>query len=58
MDNVLSVIPQESSREEWLQALPWTLVVGFVKTDIEFQQKVKHRGVCCYVYSLISQKSF
>jgi len=36
LDNVLSVIPQESSREEWLQAHPWTLVAGFMKTDIEF----------------------
>ena len=50
MDNVLSAIPQESSREEWLQALPRALVAGFVKTDIEFQQKGEHRGVCCYVY--------
>ncbi|KAI3679820.1 hypothetical protein L2E82_50929 [Cichorium intybus] len=25
--------------EEWLQPLPSALVVGFVKTDIEFQQK-------------------
>ena len=26
-------------RDEWLQALPRALVVGFVKTDIEFQKK-------------------
>ncbi|KAK7835845.1 putative protein phosphatase 2c 5 [Quercus suber] len=58
LDNVLSVIPQESSREECFQALPQALVAGFVKTGIELQQKGKHRGVCCYVYSLISKKSY
>lgn len=35
----MSAIPQDISRDEWLQALPRALVVGFVKTDIEFQQK-------------------
>ena len=39
MNNVLSAIPQGIDREEWLQALPRALVAGFVKTDIEFQQK-------------------
>lgn len=39
MGNVLSAIPQGVSREEWLQALPRALVAGFVKTDIEFQQR-------------------
>ncbi|KAB5529178.1 hypothetical protein DKX38_019259 [Salix brachista] len=43
LDNVLSAIPQDITREEWLQALPQALVAGFVKTDIEFQQKVDHR---------------
>lgn len=39
LNNVLSAIPQGINREEWLQALPRALVAGFVKTDIEFQQK-------------------
>ena len=39
LSNVLSAIPQDISRDAWLQALPRALVVGFVKTDIEFQQK-------------------
>ncbi|KAG2694701.1 hypothetical protein I3843_08G153400 [Carya illinoinensis] len=39
LGNVLSAIPLGISREEWLQALPRALVAGFVKTDIEFQQK-------------------
>jgi len=39
LNNVLSAIPQGASRDEWLQALPRALVAGFVKTDIEFQQK-------------------
>ncbi|XP_041017656.1 probable protein phosphatase 2C 5 [Juglans microcarpa x Juglans regia] len=42
--NVLSAIPQGISREEWLQALPRALVAGFVKTDIEFQQKGETSG--------------
>lgn len=44
LNNVLSAIPQEASREEWLQALPRALVAGFVKTDIEFQQKGETSG--------------
>lgn len=39
MNNVLCAVPEGASREEWLQALPQALVAGFVKTDIEFQQK-------------------
>ncbi|KAJ0490151.1 putative protein-serine/threonine phosphatase [Helianthus annuus] len=39
LNNILSAIPQGCGREEWLQALPRALVAGFVKTDIEFQQK-------------------
>ncbi|KAK4378878.1 hypothetical protein RND71_000740 [Anisodus tanguticus] len=44
LNNVLSAIPQGVSREEWLQALPRALVAGFVKTDIEFQQKGETSG--------------
>ncbi|KAJ6380349.1 hypothetical protein OIU76_016919 [Salix suchowensis] len=44
LDNVLSAIPQDISREEWLLALPQALVAGFVKTDIEFQQKGETSG--------------
>uniref|UniRef100_A0A1J3ISZ2 protein-serine/threonine phosphatase n=1 Tax=Noccaea caerulescens TaxID=107243 RepID=A0A1J3ISZ2_NOCCA len=44
LDNVLSAIPHGASREEWLQALPRALVAGFVKTDIEFQQKGETSG--------------
>lgn len=39
LNNVLSAIPEGATREEWLQALPRALVAGFVRTDIEFQQK-------------------
>ncbi|KAK8589229.1 hypothetical protein V6N13_088086 [Hibiscus sabdariffa] len=42
--NILSAIPQGANREEWLQALPRALVAGFVKTDIEFQQKGETSG--------------
>ncbi|CAL8166268.1 unnamed protein product [Prunus armeniaca] len=42
--NVLSAIPQGISRDEWLHALPRALVAGFVKTDIEFQQKGETSG--------------
>ncbi|KZV47326.1 putative protein phosphatase 2C 5 [Dorcoceras hygrometricum] len=44
LNNVLSAIPQEIGREEWLQALPRALVAGFVKTDIEFQQRGETSG--------------
>ncbi|PPR81000.1 hypothetical protein GOBAR_AA39718 [Gossypium barbadense] len=44
LSNVLSAIPQGISREEWLQALPRALVAGFVKTDIEFQQRGETSG--------------
>ncbi|XP_039032352.1 probable protein phosphatase 2C 5 [Hibiscus syriacus] len=44
LGNVLSAIPQGANREEWLQALPRALVAGFVKTDIEFQQKGETSG--------------
>ncbi|KAL0412965.1 UNVERIFIED_CONTAM: putative protein phosphatase 2C 5 [Sesamum radiatum] len=44
LNNVLSAIPQTLGREEWLQALPRALVAGFVKTDIEFQQRGETSG--------------
>ncbi|XP_016458301.1 putative protein phosphatase 2C 5 [Nicotiana tabacum] len=44
LNNVLSAILQGLDREEWLQALPRALVAGFVKTDIEFQQKGETSG--------------
>ncbi|GMI85023.1 hypothetical protein like AT1G09160 [Hibiscus trionum] len=44
LGNILSAIPQGISREEWLQALPRALVAGFVKTDIEFQQRGETSG--------------
>lgn len=44
LNNVLSAIPQGIGREEWLQALPQALVAGFVKTDIDFQQKGETSG--------------
>ncbi|XP_022742918.1 probable protein phosphatase 2C 5 isoform X2 [Durio zibethinus] len=44
LGNILNAIPQRISREEWLQALPRALVAGFVKTDIEFQQRGETSG--------------
>lgn len=44
LNNVLSAIPQGICRDEWLQALPRALVAGFVRTDIEFQQKGETSG--------------
>lgn len=44
LNNVLSAVPEDAGREEWLQALPRALVAGFVKTDIEFQQKGESSG--------------
>lgn len=48
--NVLSAIPQGINRDEWLQALPRALVAGFVKTDIEFQQKGEHPILLLHLY--------
>ncbi|CAD5171926.1 unnamed protein product [Musa acuminata subsp. malaccensis] len=44
LDNVLSAIPSDLTREEWLAALPRALVAGFVKTDKEFQTKAHSSG--------------
>ncbi|XP_057425085.1 probable protein phosphatase 2C 5 isoform X2 [Lotus japonicus] len=44
INNVMSALPQDLSRDEWLQALPRALVAAFVKTDIEFQQKGENSG--------------
>jgi len=39
LNNVLSVIPPDLNRDEWIAALPRALVAGFVKTDKDFQEK-------------------
>jgi len=39
LNNVLSAIPSDLSRDEWIAALPRALVAGFVKTDKDFQEK-------------------
>lgn len=39
LNNILSAIPSDLSRDEWLAALPRALVAGFVKTDKDFQEK-------------------
>jgi serine/threonine protein phosphatase PrpC len=51
--NVLSAVPQGINRDEWLQALPRALVAGFVKTDIEFQQKGEHCILLLHLYFFI-----
>uniref|UniRef100_A0A7N0UFG4 protein-serine/threonine phosphatase n=3 Tax=Kalanchoe fedtschenkoi TaxID=63787 RepID=A0A7N0UFG4_KALFE len=44
LNNVVNAIPNGCTRDKWLQALPRALVAGFVKTDIEFQQKGETSG--------------
>ncbi|KAH7679576.1 Protein-serine/threonine phosphatase protein [Dioscorea alata] len=44
LDNILSAIPKNLSREQWLAALPRALVSGFVKTDKEFLDRAQHSG--------------
>ncbi|KAH7422827.1 hypothetical protein KP509_12G027400 [Ceratopteris richardii] len=44
LQNVLSAVPTIGSREEWLDALPRALVSGFIKTDIDFQEKGETSG--------------
>lgn len=43
LNNVLSAIPPDLNRNEWVAALPRALVAGFVKTDKDFQEK----GMSC-----------
>ncbi|KAI5078601.1 hypothetical protein GOP47_0006272 [Adiantum capillus-veneris] len=42
--NVLRALPITTSRDEWLAALPRALVAGFIKTDIDFQEKGETSG--------------
>eukprot|EP00250_Pteridium_aquilinum_P015438 c22577_g1_i3 orf=848-2128(+) len=44
MRNVLSALPATASREEWLAALPRAMVAGFMKTDIDFQERGETSG--------------
>ncbi|KAJ6810575.1 putative protein phosphatase 2C 12 isoform X1 [Iris pallida] len=44
LNNVLSAIPSDLSRDEWLAALPRALVAGFVKTDKDFQERAQTSG--------------
>jgi len=39
LNNVVSAIPPDLNRDEWLAALPRALVAGFVKTDKDFAEK-------------------
>ncbi|XP_042379337.1 probable protein phosphatase 2C 12 [Zingiber officinale] len=44
LNNVLSSIPSEFSRNEWVQALPRALVAGFIKTDKDFKEMARVSG--------------
>ncbi|KAJ9166213.1 hypothetical protein P3X46_020995 [Hevea brasiliensis] len=44
LNNVISAIPADLNRDEWVAALPRALVAGFVKTDKEFQAKAQTSG--------------
>ncbi|VFQ86880.1 unnamed protein product [Cuscuta campestris] len=44
LNNVLSAIPPELNRDEWISALPRALVAGFVKTDKDFQEEARTSG--------------
>ncbi|XP_022636701.1 probable protein phosphatase 2C 12 isoform X1 [Vigna radiata var. radiata] len=44
LNNVLSAIPSDLNRDEWVSALPRALVAGFVKTDKDFQRKAQTSG--------------
>ncbi|KAK3144640.1 hypothetical protein QOZ80_4AG0315820 [Eleusine coracana subsp. coracana] len=44
LGNVLSCVPPDLARDEWLAALPRALVAGFVKTDKDFQTKAHSSG--------------
>ncbi|KAL1315655.1 hypothetical protein HN51_042380 [Arachis hypogaea] len=44
LNNVLSAVPPDLNRDEWVAALPRALVAGFVKTDKDFQDKGQKSG--------------
>nr|GLL48263.1 probable protein phosphatase 2C 12 isoform X2 [Ipomoea trifida] len=44
LNNILSAIPPDLNRDEWVSALPRALVAGFVKTDKDFQDRVQTSG--------------
>ncbi|KAL6140422.1 hypothetical protein ACLB2K_058721 [Fragaria x ananassa] len=44
LSNILAAIPSDLNRDEWIAALPRSLVAGFVKTDKEFQVKAQTSG--------------
>ncbi|CAH9054068.1 unnamed protein product [Cuscuta europaea] len=44
LTNILSGIPSELNRDEWVSALPRALVSGFVKTDKDFQERERSSG--------------
>lgn len=39
LNNILAAIPTDLNRDEWIAALPRSLVAGFVKTDKDFQER-------------------
>lgn len=44
LSNVLSAIPSDLNRDDWVAALPRALVAGFVKTDKDFLEKGQASG--------------
>ncbi|KAF0932101.1 hypothetical protein E2562_008638 [Oryza meyeriana var. granulata] len=44
LNNILSAIPADLNRENWLAALPRAMVAAFVKTDKDFQTKARSSG--------------
>jgi len=54
LEHVISALPPDIGRDDWLQALPPALVAGFVKADIDFQRKGTSFFLCkpSYYYLL------
>lgn len=44
LNNILSVVPADLHREDWLATLPRAMVAAFVKTDKDFQTKARSSG--------------
>ncbi|PRQ27654.1 putative protein-serine/threonine phosphatase [Rosa chinensis] len=44
LNNILAAIPTDLNRDEWIAALPRSLVAGFVKTDKDFQERAQTSG--------------
>jgi hypothetical protein len=52
LEHVMSALPPDIGRDDWLQALPRALVAGFVKADIDFQRKGQPDPILLFAFPI------